>query len=49
MEMNRCGWCDGLVRTAKRGICRRRCGSVVAREQEGLGEWSESEEDEDES
>ena len=46
--MNRCGWCGGLVTATKHGLCCPWCSSVVVGEQKGLGEWVETEENEDE-
>ena len=47
MKMNRCGWCGGLVKAGKRGLCCPWCDRVVAREQKSLGEWVGAEEDDD--
>ena len=47
-KMNRCGWCGGLVKATKQGLCCPWCGKAVEREQKGLGEWVEAGGDEDE-
>ena len=45
--MNRCPWCDGLVKATKNGLCCPWCDRVVVGEQKGLGEWVETGEDGD--